>query len=162
MLKAGGDEQNLPAGQQLLKAGGDEQNLPAGQAFAPVRVRVADKNVPPNSVSGIAVRFHIAVYRDQDSGSPQPAGDAVTGQRSQPVAVSSSDVTVYSDGSGQASYTPQIAAAWGAVRIDIQASIAGGQTVSFTLHTLGGHCRRTSRRSTIARRRRAESAISNL
>ncbi len=125
-------------GVQLLKAGGDEQYVPAGQGFAPVRVRVSDNNVPPNSVAGMAVRFHIAVFRDQGSSSPQQAGEVVTGHRSQPVAISSADVTVYSDGWGQASYTPEIAVARGAVRIDIQASIAGGQTVSFTLHTLGG------------------------
>ncbi len=124
-------------GVQLLKAGGDEQYLPVGQMFAPVRVRVSDNNVPPNSVAGVAVHFHIAVFRDQGSRSLQQAGEVVTGHRAQPVAISSSDVTVYSDGWGQASYTPEIAAAWGAVRIDIQASIAGGQTVLFTLHTLG-------------------------
>ncbi|MFI5111223.1 MAG: IPT/TIG domain-containing protein [Terriglobales bacterium] len=125
-------------GVQLLKAGGDEQYLPPGQVFAPVRVRVSDNNVPPNPVSGMAVRFQSAVYRDQGSSSLQQAGEVVTGHRTQLVAISSADVTVYSDGWGQASYTPEIAAAWGAVRIDIQASIAGGQTVSFTLHTLGG------------------------
>jgi hypothetical protein len=139
-------------GVQLLKAGGDEQYLPPGQAFAPVRVRVSDNNVPPNPVSGVAVRFQIAVYRDQGSSSLQQAGEVVTGHRTQPVAISSSDVTVYSDGWGQASYTPEVAAAWGAVRIDVQASIAGGQTVSFTLHTLGamppnGSDRRMSRGS---------------
>jgi hypothetical protein len=125
-------------GVQLLKAGGDEQYVPAGQVFAPVRVRVSDNNLPPNPVSGMAVRFQSAVYRDPGSNSLQQAGEVVTGHRTQPVAISSADVTVYSDGWGQASYTPEIAAAWGAVRIDIQASIAGGQTVSFTLHTLGG------------------------
>ena len=127
-----------PGGVQLFKAGGDGQYVPAGQVFAPVSVRVSDKNTPPNSVSGMAVHFHVSVFRDQGSNSLQQAGEVVTGHRSQPVPMSSSDVTVYSDGWGQASFTPQIAAAWGAVRIDIQASIAGGQTVSFTLHTLGG------------------------
>jgi hypothetical protein len=125
-------------GAQLLKAGGDQQYMPVGQLFAPVRVRMSDNNVPPNSVAGMAVHFHIAVYRDQGSRSLQQAGEVVTGRRAQPVAISSADLTVYSDGWGQASYTPEIAAAWGAVRVDIQASIAGGQTVSFTLYTLGG------------------------
>jgi hypothetical protein len=139
-------------GAQLLKAGGDEQYVPVGQMFAPVRVRVSDNNVPPNSVAGMAVHFHIAVYRDPGSGSVQQAGEVVTGHRAQPIVISSADVTVYSDGWGQASYTPEIAAAWGAVQVDIQASIAGGQTVSFTLHTLAamppnGSERRTSRPS---------------
>ncbi|MBZ5510419.1 MAG: hypothetical protein LAN70_04540 [Acidobacteriia bacterium] len=124
-------------GAQLLKAGGDEQYLPVGQIFAPVRVRVSDNNVPPNSVAGMAVHFYIAVYRDPGSGSVQQAGEVVTGHRAQPIVISSADVTVDSDGWGQASYTPEIAAAWGAVQVDIQASIANGQTVSFTLHTLG-------------------------
>jgi hypothetical protein len=78
-------------GAQLFKAGGDEQYVTAGQVFAPVRVRVSDYNVPPNSVSGVAVGFHIGVYRDQDSGSLQQAGEAVTGHRSQPIAISNSD-----------------------------------------------------------------------
>jgi hypothetical protein len=125
-------------GVQLFKAGGDEQALPAGHAFAPVRIRVSDNNVPPNSVSGMAVHFHIAVFREQGSRSLQQVGEVVTGHSPQPVALSSADLTVYSDGWGQASYAPEIAAAWGAVRIDIQASIAGGPAVSFTLHTLGG------------------------
>jgi hypothetical protein len=88
-------------GVQLLKAGGDQQYAPAGQIFAPVRVRLSDKNVPPNSVFGRAVHFHIAVSRDQGSGTLQQAGEVVTGHRSQPIVISSSDVTVYSDGWGR-------------------------------------------------------------
>jgi hypothetical protein len=125
-------------GAQLFKAGGDEQYVAAGQRFAPVTVRVLDSNLPPNTLSGIPVFFRLTAYREPGSGASQAAGEVVTGQHAQPVVLASSDSTVYSDGWGQASLTPQFPASWGALRIDVQASIPSGQTVTFMLHTLGG------------------------
>ncbi|MBZ5569078.1 MAG: hypothetical protein LAN64_14660 [Acidobacteriia bacterium] len=128
---------SAPGGAQLFKAGGDGQYVAAGQRFAPVSVRVLDTNVVPNTLSGVAVRFRLTAYREQAGDSSQTAGEIVTGQHAQPVVLSSSDTTVYSDGWGQASLIPQFPAFRGALRIDIQASIPSGQTVTFTLHTLG-------------------------
>lgn len=139
-------------GVQLLKAGGDEQYLTPGETFLPVKVRLSDSNTPPNSISGVAVHFHVAVFRAQSAPSLQQAGEVVTGRGGQPVALYTSDVTVSSDGWGQAGYTPQIPDAWGAVRIDIQVT-AGGQTVSFTLHTLGSGGSHTSTKPMPLRRR---------
>jgi hypothetical protein len=139
-------------GVQLLKAGGDEQYLTPDEAFLPVKVRLSDSNTPPNSVSGVAVHFHVAVFRAQSAPSLQQAGEVVTGHRGQPVALATSDVTVSSDGWGTAGYTPEISGGWGAVRIDIQAS-AGGQTVSFTLHMLGTGGQNLSRKPSLSGRR---------
>ena len=59
------------------------------------------------------------------------------GRHAQPEVLSSSESVVYSDGWGQASIAPQFPASWGTLRVEVQASIAG-QTIEFTLHTLGG------------------------
>ena len=134
-------------GTQLFKAGGDEQYVVAGDMFAPVNVRVFDTNAVPNTLAGVAVRFRLTVSREQADGSPQTAGETVTGHRAQPVVLSSSDTTIYSDGWGQASLTTQFPASWGALRIDIQASIPSGQAVTFTLHTLGGSSSTDERRA---------------
>jgi hypothetical protein len=88
------------------------------------------------------------VYRAQDSSAPQLAGEVMTGHRSQPVVISTSDMTIYSDGWGQAGFAPQVLATWGAVRLEIQAS-AGGQTVNFTLHTLTATAPDPSERQTL-------------
>ena len=122
-------------GVQLLKTGGDNQYLPIGEVFSPVTIRVSDTNLPPNSVSGMAVQFHMTVIRDQAASTMQQAGEVVTEHRPQPVVISTSDVTVYSDPWGLVSFIPDIAAAWGTVRVDIAAS-AAGQTLTFTLHTV--------------------------
>jgi hypothetical protein len=122
-------------GVQLLKAGGDQQYATPEEQFAPVTVRVLNTNVPPNSVAGLPVRFQITTFRAQDGGLVQPSGEVITAHRAQPVVLSTSEVTVYSDGWGQASITPEFSTTQGSLRLDIQASISG-QTVSFTLHTL--------------------------
>jgi hypothetical protein len=112
-------------GVQLLKAGGDQQYAPAGQIFAPVRVRLSDKNVPPkrHPAAGGRSRHRASLAANRDF---QFGCDRLFRRM------------------GPASCAPAIDAAWGAVRVDIQASIAGGQTVSFTLHTLGGSSRSTT------------------
>jgi hypothetical protein len=62
--------------------------------------------------------------------------------------ISTSDITIYSDGWGQAGFAPQVLATWGAVRIEIQAS-AGRQTVNFTLHTVAAMPPDPSERQTL-------------
>jgi hypothetical protein len=122
-------------GVQLLKGSGDQQYAGEGEQFSPVTVRVFDRNVPPNPVSGLAISFHVTAYRAQGSASSQQAGEVVTNHNAQSVALSSYDTTVYSDGWGNASIAPQFPAEWGSLRVEVQASISG-QAVRFRLHTL--------------------------
>jgi hypothetical protein len=122
-------------GVQLVKGAGDQQYAGEGQQFLPVTVRVFDRNVPPNPVSGFAVRFHVTAYREQGSASSRQAGEVVTSHNAQSVALSSYDATVYSDGWGNASVAPQFPADWGTLRVEVQVSTSG-QAVRFTLHTL--------------------------
>ncbi len=125
----------VPGGLELMSAGGGDQYLSNEETFLPVTVRVFDRSTLLTSISGVPIHFHVDVYRVQ-SGSVQQSGEVLTGYRPQPVAVFTSDVTVYSDGCGEASYAPQILPAWGEVRIEITASM-DTRTVRFTLHTLG-------------------------
>jgi hypothetical protein len=125
----------VSGGVQMLESGGDGQYVFNDGDFSPVVVRVFDRSTPPNSVSGAPVHFHVDVYRVLSS-TVQQAGEVLTGYNSQRIAIATSDVTAYSDGWGVASYTPQILASWGVVRIDIKASIVT-ESVRFTLHTLG-------------------------
>ncbi len=126
----------INAGIQLLKASGDSQYVPAGQSFAPVSVRVFDMNVPPNPVSGVPVNFQVSASLSQPAASTEQAGELVTGHRAQPVTVTTSDTTIYSDAWGRASITPQFPAEWGALRVSIQATIGGAPAVSFTVYTM--------------------------
>ncbi len=127
---------NSSAGTQLLKAGGDEQYVTAGDRFAPVSVRVFDLNQPPNTLAGVAVTFRITAFRASGGSATRQTGEVITGHRSQPAVLSSSETVVYSDGWGQAFVAPQFPAAWGAIEVQILASIPSGQTVTFTLHSL--------------------------
>ncbi len=145
------------SGAQLFKAGGDAQYAIAGETFAPVAVRVLDSNVPPNTLSGVPVNFHVTVSREA-AGGMRSVGEVTSGHRAQPVVLSVSDSVVYTDGWGQAALTPQISAAWGAVRIDIEASTPGGQAVTFTLHTLGGTRASGAERRDPGVRRKAQDA----
>ena len=126
---------SLTSGLQLMSSGGDAQYIFDDEAFLPVTVRVFDHSTLLTSVAAVPVHFHVDVYRVQASG-VQQSGEVLTGNRAQPVAIATSDVTVYSDGWGVASYTPQVSASWGAVQINITATV-GAQTVRFTLHTVG-------------------------
>ncbi|MGI9104436.1 MAG: Ig-like domain-containing protein [Terriglobales bacterium] len=123
-------------GVQLLKAGGDGQYAIAGQNLAPVSVRVTDLSQPPNFVSGVPVEFVATAYRVHSDAARATDGEVVTGHYAQPVIVSTSTTTVYTNGWGEAPLTPQFPAGSTGLRIEIQASITSSAPVTFTLHTL--------------------------
>ena len=123
------------SGVHLLKTAGDEEWANPGQAFAPVAVRVLDEAQPPNAVAGMPVVFRVTALQTQSDAVRTLSGEVLTGRYPQPVVLANSETVVNSDGWGEARLAPQFPAEWGAIVVSVEASVAGGVAVTFTLHT---------------------------
>jgi hypothetical protein len=125
------------AATRLENAGGDAQWVAPGKPFAPLTVRVTDAGSPPQMVAGAAVSFHATAYQEQDAAPRAMRGEVTFGRNPQVIALGSADARVNTNGWGLASFTPSFPQIAGAAVIEIVAS-AGGQQITFTLHTWPG------------------------
>ena len=122
-------------GVHLLKTAGDQQWVNPGQQFAPLTVRVLDASQPPNTVAGMPVLFRVTALQPQSDSGRTLMGEVLTGHYAQPVVLANSEMVVNSDGWGEARVAPQFPAEWGSIVVNVEASLAGGDPVTFTLHT---------------------------
>ena len=124
-----------PARLQLQPVGGGVQILPAGQSFRPVIVRVTDSAIPSHPVLGANVTFQVVVSRPVTAPPPVSIGGIVVTRNPAPVIVSSSRVSVLSDGSGLANLQPATSGTQGALVIQGTAA-AGSSLLPFELQSL--------------------------
>jgi hypothetical protein len=120
---------------RLEPVGGSVQMLPSGQSFQPITVRVTDSAIPPHPVLGANVTFQVVVSRPASAPPPVSIGGIVISKNPAPVIVSSSQVSVLSDGSGLATLQPIAAPAQGALVIQGTAA-AGTSILPFQLQSL--------------------------
>jgi hypothetical protein len=124
-----------PAMLQLQPVGGGVQILPAGQSFQPVIVRVTDSAIPSHPVLGANVSFQTVVSRPVTAPPPVLIGGIVVTRNPVPVIVSSTQVSVLSDGSGLATLQPATGGTQGALLIQGTAA-AGTSILPFELQSL--------------------------
>jgi len=94
----------------------------AGSAFQPLTVRVTDSSPVPNPVLAANVLFQSTVLRPVGNRLTPATRDAATPQASMPIILSSTQVSVQSDGNGLASFVPSSGAFTGPLEIEIQVS----------------------------------------
>ncbi len=85
-------------GVDLQRVSGDQQTVNVGESFAPLSLRVVDAS--GNTVSGVPVEFLVDVYRAANDTVRVINGEAVTFTRDEPVVLSTSAVTVFTDVNG--------------------------------------------------------------
>jgi hypothetical protein len=120
---------------RLAPVTGSVQTLPAGQSFQPITVRVTDSAIPTHPVIGANVTFQVVVSRPATAPPPVSIGGIVITNNPAPVIVSSSQVSILSDGSGLASLQPSSAGTQGALMI--QGTVAAGTSIlPFQLQSL--------------------------
>ena len=124
-----------PSMLRLEPVGGSVQILPAGQSFQPITVRVTDSAIPPHPVLGANVTFQVVVSRPATAPPPVSIGGIVVTKNPAPVIVSSSQVSVLSDGSGLATLQPASGGTQGALVIQGTAA-AGTSVLPFQLQSL--------------------------
>lgn len=106
---------------------GTIQVLPAGQSFQPVSARVIDSAIPPHPVLGASVTFQIVVSRPANAPPPVTIGGIVITRNPAPIIVSSSQVSILSDGFGVATLQPAAGRTPGA--LVVQGTIAAGTSI---------------------------------
>ncbi|MGH9523216.1 MAG: IPT/TIG domain-containing protein [Terriglobales bacterium] len=121
----------MTGGSQMVKTGGDEQYINPGGLFLPLSVRLNDLSDPPFAISGAAVTFRMMACRSSAS-TRTTEGEVLSGHFGGEVVVASEEVTVYTNGWGEARYTPSVSEP--GLLIEIHAT-SGGASVDFTLHT---------------------------
>ena len=120
---------------QLQPEGGSVQVIPAGQSFQPVVVRATDSANPSHAVMGANVTFQVVVSRPVTAPPPVSIGGIVVTRNPVPVIVSSSQVSVLSDGSGLSTLQPFPGATRGELVIQGTAA-AGVSLLPFELQSL--------------------------
>jgi hypothetical protein len=124
-----------PSMLRLEPVGGSVQVLPADQNFQPIAVRVLDSAIPAHPVVGASVIFQVVVSRPASAPPPVSIGGIVITRNPAPVIVSSSQVSVQSDGSGVATLQPSTGGTRGALVIQGTAA-AGTSVLQFQLLSL--------------------------
>ena len=120
---------------QLQPVGGGVQVIPAGQSFQPVVVRATDSAMPAHPVLGANVTFQVVVSRPVTAPPPVSIGGIVVTKNPAPVIVSSSQVSVLSDGSGLSTLQPAPGATRGELVVQGTAA-AGTSLLPFELQSL--------------------------
>jgi len=123
------------AGLQLQPVAGISQAVLDGPSFQPVVVRAIDFSVPANPVIGANVLFQSTVERGNAIFQGISAGDTTLTPVPAPIILSSSQVTVVTDGNGLASFHPTTAGFTGAVEV-VGTAMAGTSSVQFALQSL--------------------------
>ena len=121
----------MTGGSTMVKAGGDEQYVSPGGLFLPVSVRISDLSDPPYAVSGAPVTFRMIAYKTSTS-TRVINGEVLSGHFGSPVVEAADEVTVYTNGWGEARYAPSVSGP--GLLVVIHAS-CGTSSVDFTLHT---------------------------
>jgi hypothetical protein len=116
-----------PSMLRLEAVAGSIQVLPAGRSFQPITVRVVDSAIAPHPVLGANVKFQVVVSRPATSPPPVSIGGIVIDKNPPPVIISSSQMSVLSDGQGLATLQPSTGAARGA--LVIQGTAAAGSSI---------------------------------
>ena len=120
---------------RLQPVAGSTQILPAGQNFQPVTVRVTDSATPAHPVLGATVTFQVVVSRPTPAPQPISIGGIIVTRNPAPIIVSSSRISLLSDGSGLATLQPSVGAAQGAIVIQ-GTSAAGTSLLPFRMQSL--------------------------
>lgn len=120
---------------RLEPVGGSVQVLPAGRSFQPVSVRAIDSAIAPHPVLGASVTFQVVVSRPATAPPPVSIGGIIIGKNPPPVIVSSSRMSVLSEGSGLAPLQPSTGTVQGALVIQGTAA-AGTSVLAFQLQSL--------------------------
>ena len=120
---------------RLEPVAGGVQVLAAGQKFQPVTVRVTDSAIPSHPVLGANVTFQVVVSRPATAPPPVSLGGIIVTKTPAPVIVSSSQVSVLSDGLGLATFQPSSGGTQGALVIQGTAA-AGINLLPFQLQSL--------------------------
>ncbi len=123
-----------PSMLRLEAVAGSVQILPAGQHFQPITVRVVDSAIAPHPVLGANVTFQVVVSRPATSPPPVSVGGIIIGKNPPPVIISSSQMSVLSDGLGLSTLQPSTGAAQGALVIQGTAG-AGSSVLPFHLQS---------------------------
>jgi hypothetical protein len=116
----------------VQRVSGDQQLVSVGESFAPVSLKIVDANA--NAVSGVPVEFLIDVYRAPNDTVRVVNGEAVTFTRDEPVVLTTSAITVFSDANGLVTLPISINKAQ-PVQIIIQAR-AGEAEVALVLRSI--------------------------
>jgi IPT/TIG domain len=119
---------------QLQPVSGNPQLVPATQAFAPVAVEVTD-STGVHPVLGASVTFQSVVARLPANLPAVWIGDTGISGNPMPVILSSSQISVLSDGNGLAAFQPTAGGVGGAVAI-LGSSSAGASSLPFTLQSI--------------------------
>lgn len=102
---------------KLQAVTGSDQII-AGTAFQPLTVRVTDSSTPPNPVLAASVLFQDTVLRPAANDLTLAPGDSAA----MPVILSSTQVSMPSNGNGLASFIPSVGSFSGTLEIEIQVS----------------------------------------
>jgi len=126
----------VPAsGIQLQPVAGSPQAVPAGQGFLRVTVRAITLAIPTHPVLGAGVVFQSLVARAPQNLPVVWIGDTGITGNPMPVVLSSSQVTVQSDGNGLATIQPSTNGVEGPV-IVLGAAAVGTSSLQFELQSL--------------------------
>jgi len=119
---------------KLEPVAGSIQVVPVGQSFQPVTVRVTDSAAPPNPVRAADVDFESLVTRPSPGTLVVTIGETIITRNPAPIIVSSSQVSVPSDGNGLATVQPSGGGAQATVILGTVS--AGPRTLLFNLQSL--------------------------
>lgn len=119
---------------RLEPVAGSIQDLPSGQSFHPIIVRVTDSAIPPHPVLGANVTFQVVVSRPATAPPPVSIGGIIVTRNPAPTIVSSSQISVLSDGLGLATLQPVTGGAQGAFVIQGTAA-TGTSLIPFQLQS---------------------------